>query len=388
MSVFHLMLHILFIERISGTPRCSVSDTNVHCYPCTDICDPQSNSCFKCPKQCDSTVNKDACTSVCSEQCLDNTCEYVNANLKCSDGCQEGRTGSYCQEFCPHDCATCDQHTSVCTSCRDGHETCTRKGLGLCSVSDTNVRCLPCSEVCNPKVNKCFSCPIQCGKSISVDRCDSVCNENCLHGRCEYENGKLKCSAGCENGRTGISCQEFCPPQCKTCDQFTSACTQCASGYGENCTEVTKPNCCPESSITEIQCKVIKQNVCREHQGCFARKPETTSDCIEIIKETPNVSSCSFECVQQLCTPFLNFSTCAELDFNDDPAGRPWTVWLICGFDLFAVLVLACLTIRCIMRRKRTVAIIESVLPELPEVAEDDLEQNTHFTFALGAIGV
>ncbi|XP_067661568.1 cell death abnormality protein 1-like [Haliotis asinina] len=386
MLVFHLILHILFIEWVSGTQHCSINDTNINCYPCTDICDPRNNSCFKCPKQCDNAVNKDTCTLVCSEQCIDKTCEYVQANLKCSDGCQDGRTGSYCQEFCPDDCAACDQHTSVCTSCREGHDTCTRKGSGLCSVSDTNVSCLPCSELCNPEVNTCFSCPIECGDSISIDNCNSVCSEYCLRGRCEYDKGKLKCSDGCKNGRTGISCREFCPTQCKTCDQFTSACTQCESDYGESCSEVTKPNCsdrCHAPSITENTCKVIKQNVCRSHSGCLTHKPEATSACNEIIKETINVSSCTVGCVQQLCTPFLNFSNCAE-DIKD---GRSWVVWLIIGFVLLAVLVLACLTIRC-MRRKSTIPVIESDYRGLPEPVDDDVEQNTQFTFALGAIAV
>ncbi|XP_046375056.2 cell death abnormality protein 1-like [Haliotis rufescens] len=381
MLFFQLFLHVLFIEWITGTPHCSISDTRVHCHPCTSTCDPRNNTCFKCPKHCD---RKSECTSVCSDKCIDKACEYIAANPKCSVGCQKGRTGSYCQEFCPDDCEACDQHTAVCTSCKDGQGTCSLSGPHLCSVSDANVNCLPCSEVCNPSLNKCFSCPKQCGKSIPVETCDSVCNENCLNGKCEYESGKLKCSSGCENGRTGISCQEFCPPKCISCDQFTSVCTQYSY-----CTRPTKPNCfdeCLESSITENQCELMKKIVFKEHSACLARKTENISVCIDIIKETLKESSCSFECVQQFCT--LNFNNCSKVNLNDDSSGQSLAVWLISGFVLFAVLAVSCLIIICIKRHKKRLQVIESDFQAFPEAVEDEREQDAHFTFALGAIGV
>ncbi|XP_067661567.1 uncharacterized protein [Haliotis asinina] len=88
---------------------CSFNATNVHCLPCSDICPPNTNTCFSCPANCDHS-----CESVCSPWCLHGTCQYQRAQLMCSKGCRDGRTGIACQEFCPHDCQICDQFTSKC----------------------------------------------------------------------------------------------------------------------------------------------------------------------------------------------------------------------------------------------------------------------------------
>ncbi|XP_046375057.2 uncharacterized protein LOC124148139 isoform X1 [Haliotis rufescens] len=88
---------------------CSISNTTVHCFPCSAICTSNTNACFRCPINC-----TDPCEFVCSQWCLHQTCEYQRGQLICSEGCQDGRAGIFCQEFCAQDCQSCDQFTSEC----------------------------------------------------------------------------------------------------------------------------------------------------------------------------------------------------------------------------------------------------------------------------------
>ncbi|XP_048243720.1 uncharacterized protein LOC124120928 isoform X2 [Haliotis rufescens] len=93
--------------------------------------------------------------------------------------------------------------------------------ISFCSISDTTVHCYQCSAICTSNTHACFRCPVNC-----TDPCEFVCSPGCLHQTCEYQRGQLICSEGCQDGRAGISCQEFCPPDCQSCDQFTSECKE------------------------------------------------------------------------------------------------------------------------------------------------------------------
>ncbi|XP_046575094.1 uncharacterized protein LOC124283111 [Haliotis rubra] len=95
------------------------------------------------------------------------------------------------------------------------------QAISFCSFNATNVHCLPCSDICISNTKPCFMCPVNCDHS-----CESVCSPFCLHGTCHYQQGQLMCSKGCQDGRAGISCQEFCPQDCQICDQFTSKCKE------------------------------------------------------------------------------------------------------------------------------------------------------------------
>ncbi|XP_048244096.1 platelet endothelial aggregation receptor 1-like [Haliotis rufescens] len=109
-------------------------------------------------------------------------------------------------------------------------------GTDLCSISETDVACHPCSVLCLAREEMCFRCPDGCGEG-----CSSTCGDRCLHGVCHYTGtAQLQCTQGCKDGWAGIFCQEGCPPNCVLCDQFSSTCLSCVEGYqGDNCTHIT-----------------------------------------------------------------------------------------------------------------------------------------------------
>ncbi|XP_067660595.1 multiple epidermal growth factor-like domains protein 11 [Haliotis asinina] len=116
MRLLVLTFAVLF-EFSSGTDLCSISDTNVTCSTCQDLCREGEDSCFKCPTGCGTD-----CETTCSGTCLFRECEYTQAGLKCTHGCKEGWTGVFCKELCPHNCVQCDQFNSTCLPSVEGHQ--------------------------------------------------------------------------------------------------------------------------------------------------------------------------------------------------------------------------------------------------------------------------
>lgn len=254
---------------INQPSSCEVCDKPkiLHVGICVDDCsegtyyNPETNSCDKCPGECEKCKSKDECTD-----CVDGF--YLNGT-KCTSACPSGKV-------------------QVDDKCED----CQLDDCGVCKVTSSGTTCIHCDppKIKNDKNECVIECPpgtryfAQDNECLTCQRGCELCDQDgsCVHCKKSYflENGT--CKTQCADGFIG-NCDknlcEKCHPACKTCIGATSdKCVECADQYlfqGEIC--VYQDNChegyFPDS--LNGQCSKCPQDNCRT---CVNAKTCTACD--------------------------------------------------------------------------------------------------------------
>ncbi|WP_437278450.1 hypothetical protein WME90_45770 [Sorangium sp. So ce375] len=189
-------------------------------------CDPASESCSSCARDCG------ACPA-----CGDGACAGSEDCGSCAEDCGPcPRCGDAACDPASESCSACPIDCGLCPSCGDGvcsgAETCStcaadcgvceRCGDGVCSGTEDCLSCAPdcgvcdpCGNgVCNAGVESCFSCPADCGACASCG--DGVCSGTETCASCQRDCGVCSvCSNGvCESFETCTAC----PQDCGACE--------------------------------------------------------------------------------------------------------------------------------------------------------------------------
>ncbi|XP_071115914.1 scavenger receptor class F member 1-like [Haliotis cracherodii] len=273
---------------------------NQHCSDC-------DRNTGRCLTDCDTGYFDQMCTSVCSKNCKNRSCQLSGSGSStCTEGCVPGyqgpgcsiRCGSpggtctacpggcdggYCQlgsscvsgcvdSFYGSDCKTCSSRCKSCNMMTGLCEECHHEYFGPnCAYSCDH--CLGscehgCAEGCIPGYYGTFCgerCSEKCGPdpNISTDKPPQALNAGFRH--CHRDSGD--CFHGCEEGWFGQQCSFPCSPNCRhnTCHSDNGKCTDgCTRGfYGGLCQqtcEVCLDGVCDQSSGTcTIGCHLTGQ---------------------------------------------------------------------------------------------------------------------------------
>jgi hypothetical protein len=254
---------------INQPSSCEVCDKPkiLHVGICVDECkdgtfyNSVTNTCDKCPGECEKCTSKNVCTD-----CVDGF--YLNGT-ECVSKCPKGKVevDDKCIDCQLDDCGVCKVASGgpICIKCdppaikNDKNECVIECPPGTRYYAEDN-ECLPCQRGC--------------------ELCDG--NGDCVHCKKSYFLENKTCKTQCADGFIG-NCDknlcEKCHPACKTCIGATSdKCVECADKYlfqGEVC--VYKDNC---------------------HEGFY---PDTLN------------GQCS-KCTQDNCKTCINSKTCTACD--------------------------------------------------------------------------
>ncbi|GFO43126.1 multiple epidermal growth factor-like domains 10 [Plakobranchus ocellatus] len=206
---------------------------------CTQGCDPGYQGSY-CEQECSSGKYGPGCLQSCNASCAGqgDPCDHVNGTCtegcdpgyqgeKCEQACDDGTYGSGCNKTCSDKCA---QSTNICDRTNGYCNVGCKPGYQapLCTQECSRGKYGPgCSQFCNA------SCA---GQGDPCDHVNGTCTEGCDSG---YQGDK--CEQECSKGRYGPGCSQSCNTNCAgqgdPCHHVDGTCTQgCDPGYqGEKC---------------------------------------------------------------------------------------------------------------------------------------------------------
>ncbi|XP_067678494.1 uncharacterized protein [Haliotis asinina] len=242
---------------------------------CRDsLCDQTSGLCI----HCEDTWYGTNCTKECSSNCSNSLCVMDSTGSpECTNGCVDGKKGSYCQKQCPDHCYNCTDDS--CIVCKEGfhgdecRKTCPancehgcQKDTGLCTSCQVGFYGPQCILSCRYKCKASDSgdqfcnfsdgaCLNGCSDTVYGSSCDLNCSNTCRDRTCKDKDGT--CTNGCVDGWKGPKCKTACPSNCNSCTKTT--CTECKpSWYGDRCRRecpnCAEGNCKQQSGVCEAGC--------------------------------------------------------------------------------------------------------------------------------------
>ncbi|KAL4438376.1 hypothetical protein ABPG74_009415 [Tetrahymena malaccensis] len=303
---------------VDSTPICQGDeylDKNNQCQKCTSPC----ASCFYQPNRCSSCISGYQLNS------QTNQCEYDYP--VCKDG-QFLDQDNKCKS-CDFSCATCEQISTSCTSCKSGfvlsRNTCQAADCQDGTFMDQQGKCQRCNQSCSKCVNyqdNCTACARgytldtrtqKCIKDQIIQQCHSSCKE------CSQPNNASACKT-CNDGfflNNRSECSS-CNSSCLTCNRYEDYCTSCKQGFK---LDSTYGRCIPDCRADQYldyednQCKT-----CASPCGSCEYYADRCLSCISGYKYDNERFSCQKFCQQgeyvdrdQQCKPCS--SPCATCEY-------------------------------------------------------------------------
>ncbi|XP_071115920.1 scavenger receptor class F member 1-like [Haliotis cracherodii] len=307
---------------------------NQHCSDC-------DRSTGRCLTDCDTGYFDQMCTSVCSRNCRNHSCQLsLSGTGACTEGCVPGYQGPGCSIRCGSPGGTCAACPGGCVGgyCQLGSSC-----VSGCVDSYYGTDCKTCSSRCK-SCNMMTSLCKECRPEYFGPNCAYSC-DHCL-GSCEH-----RCAEGCLPGFYGPFCDEKCSEKCGPDPNFSTS----------------KPLQAPDAGLRD----------CHRAGG----------DCIHGCEEGWHgqhcTSPCSANCTSKGCN---STGSCGDQGYSD--SGNLYlTIGLSTAFSLFAMLLLLVLTLYCckqsrIKRDHKVQGIIpckeasqeDKVLPDYCEILDEEVD--------------
>ncbi|XP_071833297.1 uncharacterized protein [Apostichopus japonicus] len=231
-----------------------------------------------CNKSCESGFYGEKCQFPC--RCFNSpdrtTCKATDGSCDCSPGwtgrecdqrCNPGTFGAGCSERSLFTCQNGGSNDPVTGACL-----CLSRYIGPACEFDTNdvnpIECERCPQTCDKVADNCRCNDGYRGRYCS-DMCEVgtrglFCGEKCCSGNghclgeaesCLCQDGYTgeQCQSQCENGNYDRNCQKEC--LCESCNHITGVCSTCPSGFkGDTCTMICSSSEWGESCNNTCQC--------------------------------------------------------------------------------------------------------------------------------------